>query len=212
MNSAIYLLRPAFAFSLLFLFTLGAQAQAQMPEPEALIRKMTSDVLEAVRSDEALAAGDRHKALRLAEEVVFPHVDFRESTRLALGRNWAKASETQRDELVKEFRSMLIRTYSSAIDAYRGQTMQVLPVRMKPADTDVTVRNQFLRPGARPVAVDYAMHKTGDEWKIYDFVIEGVSLVVTYRYEFDSVLRQSDIDGLIRRLAQRNAPRALPAN
>jgi phospholipid transport system substrate-binding protein len=189
---------------LLFLVTFGAAAQA--PEPEALIRKITDDVLQAVQTDKALAAGDRQKAIQLAEDKVFPHVDFRESTRLAMGKSWAKASETQRERLVSEFRAMLIRTYSNAIEAYHGQTMKVLPVRMAPADTEVTVRNQFARPGGRPVAVDYAMHKTAGGWKIYDFVIEGVSLVLTYRYEFDSILRQSDIDGLIQRLAQKNTP------
>ena len=101
---------------------------------------------------------------------------------------------------------MLVRTYSSAVSAYQGQTMKVLPARMKPDDTEVTVRNQYIRPGAKPVALDYAMRKTDAGWKIYDIVVEGVSLVITYRSEFDAVVKQGGIDGLIKRLATKNSP------
>jgi phospholipid transport system substrate-binding protein len=100
---------------------------------------------------------------------------------------------------------MLIRIYSNAIDVYRGQTMKVLPVRMAPGATEVTVRNQYLREGRPPVPVEYAMRKSPEGWKIYDIVIEGVSLVLTYRAEFEQVTRTSGIDGLIRRLQEKNA-------
>ena len=99
---------------------------------------------------------------------------------------------------------MLVRTYSNAIGAYEGQTMKVLPVRMKPGDTEATVRNQFIRPGGKPVPIDYSMRKTDQGWKIYDIVVEGVSLVLTYRSEFDAVVKQEGIDGLIKRLAAKN--------
>jgi phospholipid transport system substrate-binding protein len=191
-------------FALLFLA--AASVQAQELGPEDLVKKMTQDVLEAVKSDKQLAAGDRQKALRLAEEKILPHVDFNEATRLAVGRSWAQATPEQKKRLVSEFRSMLVRTYSNAIDAYQGQTMRVLPVRMKPADTEVTVHNQFVRSGGKPVAIDYAMHKTEKGWKIFDIVAEGVSLVLTYRSEFDQVVKQSGIDGLIKRLAEKNTP------
>jgi phospholipid transport system substrate-binding protein len=179
---------------------------AQELGPEELVRKVTQEVLDAIRSDKELAAGDKQKALRLAEEKILPLVDFEEAARLAVGRSWAQASPEQRKALVGEFRAMLVRTYSNAIGAYGGQTMKVLPVRMKPGDTDVTVRNQFIRPGGRPVLVDYSMRKTGEGWKIYDIVVEGVSLVLTYRSEFDAVVKQDGIDGLIKRLAQKNTP------
>jgi phospholipid transport system substrate-binding protein len=182
---------------------------AQELGPEELVRKVTQEVLDAIRSDKELAAGDRQKALRLAEEKVLPHVDFEEAARLAVGRSWAQANPEQRKALVGEFRAMLVRTYSNAIGAYGGQTMKVLPVRMKPGDTDVTVHNQFTRPGGRPVQVDYSMRKTGEGWKIYDIVVEGISLVLTYRSEFDAVVKQDGIDGLIKRLTQKNAPAAL---
>ena len=183
-------------------------AQSQQMGPEELVKKMTDDVMSAIKSDKQLAAGDRQKALKLAEEKVLPHVDFEEATRLAVGRSWREASPEQRKKLVEEFRRMLVRTYSTAISAYEGQTMKVLPVRMKPEDTEVTVRNQYIRPGAKPVAIDYQMRKTDGGWKIFDIVVEGVSLVLTYRSEFDAVVKQSGIDGLIKQLASKNTPPA----
>ena len=176
--------------------------------PEELVKKITQDVLDTIKSDKQLAAGDKQKALKVAEEKILPHVDFEEATRLAVGRSWRSASAEQRKQITNEFRRMLVRTYSSAISAYEGQTMKVLPVRMKPADTDVTVRNQYIRPGAKPVQLDYTMHKTDSGWKIYDIVVEGVSLVLTYRSEFDAVVKQEGIDGLIKRMAAKSSPAA----
>jgi phospholipid transport system substrate-binding protein len=183
-----------------------AYAQAQEMKPDELVKKVTDDVLAAVKSDKQLAAGDKQKALKLAEEKVLPHIDFEEATRLAVGRSWREATPEQKKKLTDEFRRMLVRTYSSAISAYEGQTMKVQPVHMKPDETDVTVHNQYIRPGGKPVQLDYQMHKTADGWKIYDIIVEGVSLVLTYRSEFDAVVKQQGVDGLIKRLAEKNTP------
>jgi phospholipid transport system substrate-binding protein len=183
-------------------------AHAQQMGPEELVKKMTDEVMEAIKSDKQLAAGDRQKALKLAEEKILPHVDFEEATRLAVGRSWREASPEQRKKLTDEFRRMLVRTYSSAVSTYQGQTMKVLPVRMKPEDTEATVRNQYIRSGAKPVSIDYSMRKTDAGWKIFDIVVEGVSLVITYRSEFDAVVKQQGIDGLIKALATKNTPPA----
>lgn len=191
------------------LLFLPFSALAQDLGPEELVKKITQDVLEAVKTDKQLASGDRQRAVKLAEEKILPHVDFEEATRLAVGRGWAQANPEQKKKLVTEFRNMLVRTYSNAIGAYEGQTMKVMPVRMKPGDTDVTVHNQFIRPGGKPVLIDYAMRKTDKGWKIYDIVVEGVSLVLTYRSEFDAVVKQDGIDGLIKRLSQKNTPAAV---
>ena len=185
----------------------GCTAIAQQSsEPEALVKKITDDVMAAIKSDKELAAGDRQKAVKLAEEKILPYVDFEEATRLAVGRGWKEASPEQRKKLVAEFRSMLVRTYSNAIGTYEGQTMKVLPSRVKPSDDEATVRNQFLRPGGKPVLIDYSMRKTDQGWKIYDIVVEGVSLVLTYRSEFDAVVKQEGVDGLIKRLGAKNTP------
>ena len=182
---------------------------AQELGPEELVKKVTQEIFDAIKSDKQLAAGDKQKAIKLAEEKILPHVDFEEATRLAVGRGWAQATPEQKKKLVSEFRNMLVRTYSNAITAYQGQTMKVMPVRMKPGDTEVTVQNQFIRAGGKPVLLEYSMHKIKDGWKIYDIVVEGVSLVLTYRSEFDQVVKQEGIDGLIKRLSQKNTPAAV---
>ena len=201
--------RHAWIGALLLLLACGGAWAQKALGPEELVRQITDDVMAAVKSDKALAAGDRERALKLAEEKILPHVDFEEATRLAVGRSWREATPPQRKQLVSEFRTMLVRTYSNAIEAYQGQEMRVLPSRTKPGDDEATVRNQYVRPGGKPVPVDYQMRRTGQGWKIYDISVEGISLVLTYRSEFDAVIRQEGIDGLIKRLAQRNAPAKL---
>jgi phospholipid transport system substrate-binding protein len=190
--------------TILFCFAPVAAAQ-QDAGPEQLVQKITEEVLTAIKSDQQLAAGDKVKAMKLAEEKVLPYIDFEEATRLAVGRAWSQASPEQRKKLVSEFRNMLVRTYSNAIEAYHGQSLKVLPSRKQDAKDEATVRAQFIRPGAPPLPMEFQMRKTGSEWKVYDIAVEGISLVLTYRSEFDSVVKQEGIDGLIKRLAQKNS-------
>ena len=180
-------------------------AHAQELTPDELVRKVTADVLDSIKADKQLQAGDRKKALLLAEQKILPHVDFREAALLAMGKSWYTATPAQQTQVVNEFRSMLVRIYSNAIDVYRGQTLKVLPLRMAPGATDITVRNQYISQGRPPVPVEYSMKKTPEGWKIYDIAVEGVSLVLTYRAEFDNITRTSGVDGLIKRLQQKNA-------
>jgi phospholipid transport system substrate-binding protein len=196
-------MKRLFLLGLLFLLP---PAVAQGLGPEELVKKITSDVMAAIKTDKQLAAGDKQKAIKLAEEKILPYIDFHEATRLAVGRAWRDASPEQRKRLVDEFRSMLVRTYSNALEGYQGQEMKVLPSRVKPGDTEATVRNQFTRAGGKPVPIDYQMRKTDNGWKIYDITVEGISLVLTYRSEFDQVVKQEGIDGLIKRLGQKNEP------
>jgi phospholipid transport system substrate-binding protein len=191
-------------FTALFVSTTWAQDLA----PDQLVQKITEEVLAAIKSDKQLAAGDRQKALKLAEEKILPYVDFEEATRLAVGRAWAQATPEQKKRLVGEFKNMLVRTYSNAIEAYQGQTLKVLPSRGKPGDDEATVRTQFMRQGGQPLPIEFQMKKTGNTWKVYDIAAEGVSLVLTYRSEFDAVVKQEGIDGLIKRLSQKNTPAA----
>jgi phospholipid transport system substrate-binding protein len=172
--------------------------------PDELVRKVTSEVLDAIQRDKQLQAGDRKKALALAEEKILPLVDFREAARLAVGRPWNTATPEQQERITREFRTLLVRIYSNAIGVYRGQTMRVQPAKIAPGATQVTVRNQYLSPGRPPTSVEYAMHKTPEGWKLYDITVEGVSLVLTYRGEFEQVVREGGIEGLIQRLAERN--------
>lgn len=190
--------------SLLLLLVPGI-AFSQTPEPEALVRKITSEVMEEMRTDKALAAGDKARAVDLAERKVLPHIDFAEATRFVMGRSWTNATPRQREQLTEEFRRLLIRTYANAFKGWSGQELEVLPVRMHPQDTEVTVRNRFRRPGAPPVMIDYAMHKTAQGWKIFDVAVEGISFLMVYRAEFAEQLRRAGIDELIQGLAGKNA-------
>ena len=193
---------------LAFLATLAfaTVAVAQELAPDQLVQKITDDVLAAIKSDKDLAAGDKQKALKVAEEKVLPYIDFEQATRLAVGRAWNQATPEQKKRLVTEFRNMLVRTYSNAIQAYQGQTLKVLPSRGKQDPEDTTVRTQFVRAGGQPLPIEFHMRQTEKSWKVYDIVVEGVSLVMTYRSEFDAVVKQEGIDGLIKRLAQKNTP------
>lgn len=192
----------AFAF---VLAALASPARAEV-SPEALVQSLIHEVTSAVRADKALAAGDKEKSLKLAEDKILPHIDFEEATRLAASRAWSQASAEQRRKLVAEFRSMIVRTYANAIGAYGGQEPKALASRSKPAAGEATVRYQFARAGGQPVLITYELHRTGQGWKIYDINVEGMSLVLAYRTEFDAIVKQEGIDGLIRRLAQKNAP------
>ena len=194
-----------FLAALFLAFNAGAQELA----PDQLVQKITEEVLAAIKSDKQLAAGDKQKALKLAEEKVLPYIDFEEATRLAVGRAWAQASPEQKKRLVSEFRNMLVRTYSNAIQSYQGQTLKVLPSRGKQDPEDTTVRTQFIRAGGQPLPIEFQMRKVDKGWKIFDISVEGVSLVLTYRSEFDAVVKQEGVDGLIKRLAQKNTPAAV---
>ena len=196
------------AFFAALLFAGSAAAQQQLG-PDQLVQKITDEVLAAIKSDKQLAAGDKQKALKLAEEKVLPYIDFEQATRLAVGRAWSQTSPEQKKRLVSEFRNMLVRTYSNAIEGYQGQTLKVLPARGKQDPEDTTVRTQFIRAGGQPLPIEFHMRQTDKTWKVYDIVVEGVSLVMTYRSEFDAVVKQEGIDGLIKRLAQKNTPAAV---
>ena len=187
--------------------SLSAWAQQDLA-PDQLVQKITDDVLAAIKSDKQLAAGDRQKAMKLAEEKVLPYIDFEQATRLAVGRAWREATPEQRKRLVSEFRNMLVRTYSNAIETYQGQTLKVLPARGKQDPEETVVKTQFVRAGGQPLPIDFAMRKTDQGWKVFDITVEGVSLVLTYRSEFDAVVKQEGIDGLIKRLASKNIPAA----
>jgi len=173
--------------------------------PDALVKRVTDEVLAIIKSDKDLQAGNPKKVVELAEVKVLPHFDFERMTKLAVGRGWAQASDAQKQALMKEFRTMLVRTYSSSLTAYRNQTIEVKPLKAAPADTDVTVRSQVNQPGGQPIPIDYAMEKANNAWKVYDVTIAGASLVTTYRGSFADEIQKGGVDGLVKTLATRNA-------
>ncbi len=192
------------AWLALLLLSFAVCAAVDTP-PDELVKRLTQEVMEAIGKDEQLAAGDRAKALALAEEKVLPYIDFRRMTQLAVGKSWRRASAAQQNALVQEFRALLIRTYANSIGAYRGQKLVVEPLKLRPDETDATVRNEYLSPGRPPLPIDYRMHKTADGWRAYDIVVDGVSLVMTYRSSFNEEVQRSGIEGLLKALADKNA-------
>ena len=180
-------------------------AHADVPGPDVLIRKTVDEVLEVVRHDKELRSGNQKKLLQLVDAKVLPHFDFERMTKLAVGRSWRTATPEQKQALITEFRTMLVRTYTKAFTSYRDQTVEIKPFRMDAADTDVTVKTAIVKPGSQqPVLVDYDMEKMPDGWKVYDLTVEGVSLVTSYRGTFADQIQQVGIDGLIKTLADKN--------
>ncbi|HEX5539711.1 MAG TPA: ABC transporter substrate-binding protein [Methylophilaceae bacterium] len=173
--------------------------------PDVLVKKTAEDVLAVVKSDKDIQNGDRQKIYALAEEKILPNFDFDRVSRLVLGKYWRSATKEQQAAFQREFRSLMLRTYATALSKYRDQTIDFKPFHMQPGATDVTVESEIIQPGGQPIGVDYTLEKTGDSWKVYDIVIEGVSLVTNYRGQFSNAIRQSGMDGLIKKLSEKNA-------
>ena len=172
--------------------------------PDQLVKTVTLEVVELITKDKEIQAGNRAKLVQLIDAKVLPHFNFSAMTALAMGQSWNKSNPDQKKRLTEEFRTLLVRTYASALAAYSEQKFDFRPLRAKPTDTDVTVNVRVLQPGAQPVAIDYSMEKTAAGWKVYDVMVGGVSLVVNYRTEFAGTVRDNGVDGLIKNLQAKN--------
>jgi phospholipid transport system substrate-binding protein len=169
---------------------------ADLP-PDVLARNTTNEVLAILKADKDIQGGNVQKVYGLVEAKVLPHFDFNRMTQLAVGKHWNAASPKQKQTLVKEFRSLLVRTYASSLTAFSNQAVEFKPFAMQPGATEVTVQTEVKQPGGKPIPINYDMHKTAFGWKVYDVSIDGVSLVINYRSSFANTIRQSGIDGLI---------------
>ncbi|MDB5902226.1 MAG: toluene tolerance family protein [Betaproteobacteria bacterium] len=172
--------------------------------PDVLARSVTDEVLAIVRADKDLQAGHPQKLAQLVETKVLPHFNFTRMTQLAVGRNWRQATPEQQKVLTDEFRTLLVRTYTTAFTGYKNQTIEYRPLRMAPTDTDVLVRSIVKQPTGQPISVDYSMEKQGAAWKVYDVKIEGISLVENYRNTFNAEIGRTGVDGLIKVLVDKN--------
>jgi phospholipid transport system substrate-binding protein len=182
-----------------------AAAPARADEaPDAMVKRVSQDVLTTIRSDPKIQAGDQAQIRDVIEVKLVPHFDFMRMTALAMGRNWRNATPEQQKQLADGFRALLVRTYSGALNQYRNETIEYKPLRMNPGDTEVTVRTQVMKTSGSPVQIDYSLEKLAEGWKAYDVIVAGVSLVTNYRDEFNEQIRNGGIDGLIRTLADRN--------
>jgi phospholipid transport system substrate-binding protein len=182
----------------------GALFASEPLAPDALARSVTEEVLAIVRADKDIQSGNQKKIYDLVDSKVVPHFNFVRMTQLAVGRNWREASADQQKRLVEEFRTLLVRTYTTAFTQYKNQTVEYRRPRMAPGDTDVVVQSMIKQPSGPPVAVDFSMEMTDAGWKVYNVKIEGVSMVENYRNTFNSEVQKSGIDGLIKSLAEKN--------
>jgi phospholipid transport system substrate-binding protein len=172
--------------------------------PDALVKRTAEDVLATVKSDTDIQAGNQEKIFALTEEKILPNFNFDKVSRLVLGKNWTKATPEQKTGFQAEFRTLLIRTYATALSKYKNQTIEYKPLKMADGATTVSVKTAIVQPGGQPIAVDYSLEKQADAWKVYDIVIEGVSLVTNYRGQFAQEIRQNGLDSLIKKLADKN--------
>ena len=186
------------------LFLLCGSALSNQEAPDALVKRVTDEVLSIVRADKDIQNGHTAKAIALVEAKVLPHFNFDRMTALAVGKDWRQASPEQKKKLADEFRTLLVRTYSNALTAYKNQTVVYKPPRMKAGDTDVLVRTEIRQPGQQAVQLDYGLEAQNGEWKVYDVVVAGISLVTNYRESFAQEVRAGGIDGLIASIAAKN--------
>ena len=177
---------------------------AAQESPDALVKRTTDEILTIIKADKDVQSGNTAKVVELAEQKVLPHFDFERMTRLAVGRNWAQATDAQKQALIKEFRTLLVRTYSTSLSQYRNQTIEVKPTKVAPADKEATVRSAVIQQGGPPIPIDYTMEKADSGWKVYDVVIDGASLVTTYRGTFNDQILKGGVDGLVKTLQERN--------
>lgn len=178
-------------------------AFAQVVAPEALIQRVSTEVIDAVKSDKAIQAGDVNRIIALVDAKVMPNVNFQRMTASAVGRYWRQATPDQQKRLQEEFKTLLVRTYSGALTQVKDQTVQLKPMRSKPEDTEVVVRTE-VRGRGEPIQLDYRLEKTDAGWKIYDVNVLGVWLVEQYRNSFAQEIGTKGIDGLIAALAEKN--------
>ena len=192
-------------FSLILgLLLLSTSVFAQEDSPDALIKKVTEDVLTIVRQDKDIQSGNTKKAIELVEAKVLPNFNFVHMTALAMGKDWNKATPEQRKQLSDEFKTLLVRTYSNALTGYKDQTVRYKPTKMQSGDAEVVVKTEVVQSGSKPIQLDYSMEKLAEGWKVYDVIVAGVSLVTNYRDTFGQEVRANGVDGLVKMISNKN--------
>jgi len=200
------------AFSTVLVAAPAAAAEA----PDVLVKRISNEVIDSVKADKDIQGGNRSKIMGLVNEKILPYVDAEKMTQQAAGRHWRAATPEQKQKLTKEFRDLLVYTYAGALSTIKNETVEFKPMRGTPTDTDVEVRSQVNVSRGEPITLNYRLSNESGSWKIYDVNVLGAWLVQTYTSTFNSEITKSGIDGLIKRLAERNAqlaakPLAAPA-
>jgi len=193
----------AVLFSTVVLFHAGAAIAQEAPD--ALVKRISQDVLDTAKADKGVQAGNQKRIRALVEAKIIPHVNFERMTSLAAGTHWRQATQQQQQRLTLEFRDLLIHTYSGAIAQIQDQKLQFRPFRAGPSDTDVVVYSQVIQSkGREPIQLNYRLEKRDGVWKIYDLNVLGAWLVQTYKGTFATEIGKSGMDGLIKTLADKN--------
>ena len=195
------------------LLALSPLASAADEAPDVLIKRLSTEVLEQIKADKSVQAGDISKVLALVESQIMPNVNFTRMTASAVGRSWREATPEQKKRLQEEFKILLVRTYGGALSQVKEQTVSLKPLRSSATDTEVLVRTEIVGRGD-PIQLDYRLEKAAGAasgWKIYDLNVLGVWLVETYRTQFSQEINANGVDGLISSLAQRNKSNAAGA-
>lgn len=187
--------------------TFSVPVLANDEAPDAMVKRVSTEVLSAIKADPAIQAGDVNRIMALVDAKIMPNVNFSRMTSSAVGRYWRQATPEQQKRLQDEFKTLLVRTYSGALGEVKDQTLSFRPMRSKPEDTEVVVRSE-VRGMGDPIQLDYRLEKTSSGWKIYDLNVLGVWLVETYRTQFAQEISAKGVDGLIASLAQRNKSNA----
>jgi len=182
----------------------AAGVAGSIEAPDLMVQRLSNDVLERIRTDRDIQNGDLRRVAEFVDATVMPKVDFARMTALAVGRNWRQATPEQQKQLMAEFRALLLRTYSGALSSARDVTLRLRPLRADPADTEIIVRSEILRPRSEPIQLDYRLQRSAEGWKIYDVNVLGIWLVESYRNQFAQEVSVNGIDGLIRTLVEKN--------
>lgn len=188
-------------------------ARAEATAPDAFVREISKNLLDAVKADAAIQAGDIPRVIALVDAKLLPHLNFPRMTASAVGVRWRQATPEQRERLQAEFKTLLVRTYAGALAQVKPETeLHFMPLRMRPGDETVLVRSEVRGGGNEPIQLDYRLERHGESWRIFDVNVLGIWLVDQYRSSFAQEIATGGIDGLIARLAERNAaPASAPA-
>ena len=180
-------------------------AYANAEEAQEIVRETADQVIARLSKDRENLEANPDQIYSLVDELIIPHFDFVSMSKWVLGKtNWKSANETQQEQFVNEFRTLLVRTYAKALLEYSKQEIKYLPVENNPESTIVLIKTEIQQPGAKTVPINYSMHASGGDWKVIDVAVDGISLVATYRGSFASEIRKSGMDGLISKLVERN--------
>lgn len=193
-----------FLISTLFILMVSVSTGYAETDPYNLVKQTAEDVLTILKSDKDIQAGDQQKIYALAEEKILPNFDFDRVCRMVLGKNWRRATDTQKQNFKKEFRSLLMRTYASAISKFKNQEVEYKPAQLSKDKKLARVKTEILQDGGPSIGVDYTLSLKDGIWKVFDITIEKISLVTNYRSQFSTEIRNNGLDSLIAKLAAKN--------